>query len=77
MYTKSGEIRITKTEEKNIRILLEHANMDMRNGGYGTYSLLKTDKDGDYLFDEKNSDRAKDAIGMIEHLLATIIVIKR
>jgi hypothetical protein len=69
MKTVSGVLYINKTEEKNIRTLLDHAKRDISFGGGGTYWNGKYDADGDCIADRSAVRRSEDAIENIEWIL--------
>lgn len=73
MKTVSGQLYMTKREEKNIRLLLAHVVKDISYGGSGTYSLLKG-KDTDYCLDEKNACKAKEALNDILWILSVAVI---
>jgi hypothetical protein len=67
MKTVSGQLQMTKTEAKNIRLLLEHCLADISYGGEGTYNLSDPDNSPDL----KSIQKAKEAIEDIKWILST------
>ncbi len=71
MKTISGQLHLTKTEAKNIRLMLDHARQDLSYGAGGTYFISKL---GDNDWDEKNAKKAKEAIIDIEWILSIAVI---
>lgn len=63
MQTHSGILKLTKTEKKEIELLLEHAKRDLGYLEGGTYCTV------DELFDIKSAEKAKRAIENIYWIL--------
>jgi hypothetical protein len=71
MKTVSGVLQITKTEAKNIRVLLDHARKDLAYGGEGTYWSGKDDRKGYHLANKSDMRKSIEAIVDIEWMLDT------
>jgi hypothetical protein len=67
MKTKSGWLHLTKGEQKEIRLLLEHSRRDIDFGGGGSFSKY----DNENTFDEKEADKVRRGIEAVEWILET------
>ena len=66
MLTYNGILKFTKTEEKEMRIVLEHCKRDISYGGGGSFT--KGDNNDD---DTKEMEKAKRGIKNLEWILET------
>lgn len=74
MKTVSGVLHMTKTEKKNIELLLEHVKRDISYLGGGTYSTMKEDVYGGYIADYKAIKKAEEAIQDIEWIISIAVI---
>lgn len=69
-----GVLQMTKTEKKNIALLIEHAERDISFLGGGTYSTDKLTPDGDaYVPDMKSIEKAREAILVLKWMLDKMV----
>jgi hypothetical protein len=64
--TKSGALEITKTEAKNLRLLIEHSLRDISYNAGGTFALNPGMDDE---VDAKEVAKVKDAIETLEWII--------
>ena len=70
MKTISGQLCFTKTEVKNIELMLKHVMEDLSYGGGGTFNL----GDNENSFDTKNASKVVEAIDDIKWILSNSII---
>lgn len=69
MKTISGALYLSKTEIKELEILIKHMRQNISYGGEGTFNTNKIDKNGDYVFDQKNAIKAANACDTILEII--------
>lgn len=72
MKTKDGILILGKKEQQALQTVVEHIQKDMRYGGGGTFTNGKTDREGDWLYDEKEGKKAELGIHVIGCILKSL-----
>jgi len=65
MKIKSGVLQINKSEKKAFALLIEHVRSDMSYGDGGSFVKWKPEQH----FDEKEAERVRRAIAMLEWII--------
>jgi hypothetical protein len=68
MKTVSGALFLSKTEIKELEILIQHMKANISYGGGGTF-WTGEDKNGEHVFDQKNAIKAANACDTIEEII--------